>query len=545
MTHRRPNPGFTLIELLVVVAIIIALASFSFAIPWGDEREGQVRGAADELAAVLKETRSRAMRSNRTYAVVFNIENEPGSTGRTLNNRSGGHWYRVLGPTDALYGSAGDPEVQVLWGKPPLFDIGYSAKNGLGCNITAGWMISNYIAPPLKSYLELVERSWIDEPHVLAKGKVRFLALTDQDNGDNDMPSIGGYYTATYPRPWFGWWEASTRRLHAWGGYDPSLKKITQQVEQWSLMSNRAISVTGPGYTNRRMSHSAFYYEGFEGEITGCVNPQDRRVLDDANDDGVTSLTELTMTPKPLYTVLRQGQPRPLINGKWVDFAILFNPNGSVTTDWFRLRDGYCGALGSYLYNWRWPTGTPIPDPVTITWPRLTDQDLGLADMCSGERRRPNFADYTATYPSDSRFQREATDYVDRTGFHWITLAKDAPATEDAGEYPNAIAATRSMFPMYRVGISPEGTVRVVRVSMSRRETDIKPFDMAITGTDWETPAKIWGKPGATTWNPTVQPTAINYMNHALRNIDGSPRGTPVTDFVLPEMLSERKWWLE
>ena len=38
-------------------------------------------------------------------------------------------------------------------------------------------------------------------------------------------------------------------------------------------------------------------------------------------------------------------------------------------------------------------------------------------------------------------------------------------------------------------------------------------------------------------------PTAPNYMNHALHNLDYSPRGEPVTDVVLPEMLRDRKWW--
>lgn len=540
MTSGRPRHGFTMIELLVVLGIVAALVGVVWAIPAGEERDAQVRGAADELAAVLRETRTRAMRSNRTYAVVFNLENAPGSTGRVLNNRSGGHWYRVLGPSDSLPNirtlvddqNMADGDCQLAWSMPPLFNPYFSSANGRGCApaSTGG-------APPLKAYLDWVERSWIDEAHVLAKGKVRFLALADQDNGDNDLPSLGGYYTATYPRPWFGWWDEASRRLHPWGGYDPALRKATQHANK--ALDDRAVLVNGPGYT-RTISHSAFYYEGFEGAITGCVNPRDRQVLADGDGNGTVDPTDYATVPMPLWTVLKQDEPRPLINGRWVDFAFLFRPDGTVSTDWFRLRNGYCAGT--------WKAAMPYADPLTVAWPDFTKPwpnplACGLPDLCSGQRRVENLADDAATYPNESEAQREATSYVNRTGFHWITLARDAAAGEDEGLFPTAEAAARSLLPMYRVGVSPHGLVTVIRVSMSRRQGDTRLFDAAITGAGWEDKATIWGKPAATVWDPRVRPTAPNYMNHQLRNPDGTPRGMPVTDLVLPEMLRERKWW--
>lgn len=193
--------------------------------------------------------------------------------------------------------------------------------------------------PPLEHYLDLVSRSWIDEPHVLAKGRVRFLTLADQDNGDNSAPSSGGYYTATYPRPWFGWWDAGSQQLHAWGGYDPALKGDSQKFNGWWGQSIGRTLVNG-----RLMSISGFYYEGWDGEVVGCVNPRDRKVLKDdvgnlAGYDGVYDGANVAAAK--LYTVYNAGEPRPLINGKWLDYVLVFRPDGTVADDWLRLRQGY------------------------------------------------------------------------------------------------------------------------------------------------------------------------------------------------------------
>jgi len=533
--------GFTLVEMLVVVGILALLMGISFAIPLHEEREGQVRAAAEELASVLRETRTRAMRTNRTYAVVFNIENAPGSSGKTLNNRSGGHWYRVLGPSDARLANPlykYNP-IENIWCMPPLYE-----------NVSPVTGVKTTTPVIMRYYLGMVNRSWIDEPHRLAKGKVRFLALTDQDNGDNNLPGIGGYYSATYPRPWFGWWDATTQELRTWGGYDPTLKKSSKKVYRWDYMQHLQCGLRVNG---RLVSHSGFFYEGYEGEITGCVNPDDRMALDDKDGSGVLDAADYTTAPK-FYVMQKKGEPRPLINGAWVDFAIIFRPNGSVDTSWFRMRQGYTGY-------WPWP---PAPsyfnggtDPQALSYPMTASVSTndcarflstGVPDRCSGLSGQTNYADETAPFPGRSRMQREATDYVNHTGYYWISLAPDTQ--NDNAKYPSAQAALRDMLPLYRVGVTPLGLVTVIRVRTTNPinpkpgEPKHRVFDTAIVGADWENRNKIWGKSG-TVFNPSAACTGPNYMNHTLHEMDGSPRGEPAYDMVLPEMLSERKWWLE
>jgi len=524
--------GFTLIELLIVVAIMAILFGIAFAIPWHEDREGQVRGAAEELAAVLRETRTRAIRKNMPYAVVFNIENAPGSSGKILNNRSGGHWYRVIGPNDILIGGGnGAYWTESSFHTLPFINMGQNPLNGNSLN--GG-------PPVLRHYLNKVSRSWIDEPHRLAKGKVRFLALNDQDNGDNVAPSRGGEYSATYPRPWFGWWDSTTTELHTWGGYDPDLKGKSQKFSGWGSKSlGQQTKVNG-----RIASPSGFYYEGWEGEITGCVNPTDRQVLDedetcvdiDATDRSSTgSYDKFDIARGQLYTVLKKDEPRPLINANWLDYCIVFKADGTVDDDWFRLRQAYW-----QLYWGSYGCRADNQDPCTVTFPTHDLKQAGLLDMCNGAAYLTNFADNTTAYPRKSIYQRESTSYVNRTGFYWITLAADAK--DDASTFPTALAAMRSMLPIYRVGVNRDGQVKVIRVRTTPDPDDPITFDVTITGTDWQDKNKIWGKTGAT-WSANTPITQNNYVNHELRDKDLAPRGRPIFDTVLPEMLSERKWW--
>jgi len=506
----RPQ-AFTLIEILIVLMIIMIMIGFVIPFSSSDRREEEVRGAAEELAAVLRETRERALLRNYSHAVVFNITNAPGSSGRILNNRTGGHWYRVIGTSD----QTGTWNIdERLWNRFPYFDWTASPVNGN--------QPGNNQSIPIKSYVELVSRSWIDEPHVLPPRKVRFLALLDQDNGDNMAPDRGGYYTTTYPRPWFGWWESSTGLLHAWGGYDPELKGESQGFLGWGLGSMSRTMVGG-----RLASPSGFYYEGWDGEIQGCRNPKDREVRHD-NGGGNAGIVDASDTAS--YTLYKEGESRPLINADWLDYMILFHPDGTVCDDWFRMRQGY----------WKFDNARPNnQDPFVPTYPALSSIHAGVMDRCNGMASRRNWSDPQASYPALSAAQREATTYVQRTGFYWITLAPDA--LEDNATFPSAQAALRSISPMYRVGISPEGHVKVVRV----HNTSKRALDNTITGSDWQDKNKIWGKTGAT-WSASTPITMSNYINHELR-IHGAPPGSPlpmpVSDTVTPEMLSQRSWW--
>jgi len=521
--------GFSLIELLLVLLIMTILMGMVFAIGRSDPREEAVRGAAEELASVLRETRERAIRNRTPYGVAFNITNAPGSSGRILNNRSGGHWYRVIGPRDTLYS---DPYYipidDTLWNHLPLFDAWRSPLNeGKRCSMEM---------PSLEDYLELVARSWIDEPHVLARNKVRFLALTDQDNGDNTMPSQGGFYTATYPRPWFGWWDAANGgALHAWGGYDPSLTGASQRFLGWGFDSVAPVRVIEGG-SPRIASPSGFYYEGWDGTVTGCVNRVDREVLTDSTGmKGLLDRPDLT-NPKG-FLLHRAGESRPLINGAWLDYLLRFHGDGTVDDDWFRLRQGY---WAKHLIDFSRVVRPDNQDPFVPStyYAPLDMRCAGPMDRTNGCAKRRNWQDTRTAHPGDSAANREATTYVGRTGFYWITLAPDAP--DDNHTFASAALAVRSLTPTYRVGVSPHGQVKVIRVRNTY--TGPRVFDATVTGSTWQDKNAIWGKNGAT-WTPQAPIVRDNYINHELRNADGSPRGEPIHDLVLPEMLSDRKWW--
>ena len=49
----------------------------------------------------------RAMVEQAPFAIAINIQNAPGSSGRVINNRSGGHWYRMVGPARGIRNIAG------------------------------------------------------------------------------------------------------------------------------------------------------------------------------------------------------------------------------------------------------------------------------------------------------------------------------------------------------------------------------------------------------------------------------------------------------
>ena len=106
MTERTPSLGrasrasFTLVELIVVVAIMALAFSMIAFLPKGAKRDADVQAAAEELASTLRLARSLAMDRHAVYAVSFNIQNAPGTSGKVLNNWSGGHWYRILGPNE-------------------------------------------------------------------------------------------------------------------------------------------------------------------------------------------------------------------------------------------------------------------------------------------------------------------------------------------------------------------------------------------------------------------------------------------------------------
>lgn len=383
--------GFTLIELLLVLTIIIAMAGMTAGMTSKDRKDGEVRAAAEELAATLRLARARAVDQAAVVGVSFNIRNGVGTSGRTLNNHDGGHWYRVVGSDE--YTRPGD-SIPGLSNRPsgiPRPDF-YTAS-------AYAWQEGK----TLQGFLRQVQDAWIGDRHTLAPRKVRFLALSDQDNGSYINPVAGGtqVYVASYPRPWFGTWTAG--RLHAWGGYDPT--------------------ITDPAPSNRPCS--GFYYQGDEVAIDGCRNPADRSTTWEVG--------------QPHYGIFKRNEGRPLVNGDWLDYVIAFMPDGTACED-----KPMRARIASYSQRGGAGGGNTGG---------IGKGDLGAMTGCSLAYINGN-PDWPVS---------PMTSYADVTGGYAITLASDAERDNDA--FGSAREALASIMPAYRVMISKRGQVRVVKVA--------------------------------------------------------------------------------
>jgi hypothetical protein len=212
----------------------------------------------------------------------------------------------------------------------------------------------------LKAFLDQVNAGWIDDLHVLKARAVRFLAISDQDNGDTPGHGTSMSFRSTYPRPWCGYYDAGAKRLYPWGGYDHALNP-----------------------------KSAFGLEGSDGALVGCVNPSDRY----ATDNGTN------------LKVFSQGAERPLINGEWMDYFLKFNPDGSVE-EGMPASSGPYSQVGNFFIT-RWcatnspaanigdmSIGPSLPitsfEPITGYWSITLAPDIDRD--CGGDWPLPTYA---------------------------------------------------------------------------------------------------------------------------------------------------------
>jgi type II secretory pathway pseudopilin PulG len=480
--------GYTLVEIVLVLCIVaIALGMVGSLVGPRVVRGNQVKGAADQLASVLRRVRQMAMDHRALFGVSFNIQNAPGSSGAVLNNRSGGHWYRIIGPHDPGSGSwsgAGGYDM------PLLFDhASWCSNNGStpAGDVELGWWLAD------------IQRDFIGGRYVLPKGQARFLALTDEDNGN--YCTYYSKFGPTYPRPWFGEFIVgpgdSQARLYAWGGYEAGNQQFLDNFS------------SGVGWrpTRPTVNYSGFYYQGNDPEVVGCVNPRDRWIVDDPQGTrAVVDPDGAQQAPGEGYRLLAKGDGRALINGDWLDCVILFNPDGTATmADWMGMRHGY-GSDGGGTSWWN--------DAVHHNL-----MQLGPGDMC-------NFTTpwqaYSAMVPYNTRY--EASSYVKATGTYYITIGGDAP--DDTVKFPSSEAALASLLPLYRVAISRLGEIKVVEVRTT-------------------TPAGVVLDPS---WSlgryQTYGIATKGFYNNLAVSTTGVPL-MPAEDFVTSAMMAGQQWWID
>jgi prepilin-type N-terminal cleavage/methylation domain-containing protein len=474
--------GFTLIEMMVVIAIISIIAAIGLSVTKSDQRFSDVQAAARELAAYLRSARSSAMRTNAQLAVNFNIANGKGTTGAVLNNWDGGHWYRLLGATEfdfsrGNYGLSAHP-----WpGRFSYFEGGSQDNQN---NI-----------PILQ---RRVRSSWLGEAQRLQARHVRFLALTDLDLGQShrhnfSMSENNGFkpdtFSATYPRAWCGWWDATSKRLYPWGGYDPAL--------------------TSTGSSGNTQHHSAFYYQGNSAStISGCVNPSGR-----TSDALYTEFMNQNSAGKEIFVA---GASRPLVNADWMDWYLSFRPDGSVQA----------GKFGEARYQSYMDGGVAMYG--TSAGPGLGD----IGDMCPNFSRLPKQRTGDTISKGNSTVETyqlshdifPATSFQERSGYWYITLCPDIVI--DTDRFASVGEALRSLTPMFRVGINAQGDVRVVQVHTFLPSGRV--LDDVLTDNAWQDKAQ----------------TNL-YFQYNLRtsDINGTPSGEPIVDTLVPEMLLKRVFW--
>jgi len=483
---KRGINGFSLIEMLVVISIIVLLMGLIGFVTTHDQRSSQVHGAADELASVLRRTRHRAIADRRMYGVAFNIQNEPGSSGAVLNNRSGGHWYRVIGPSLTTRYSATAPEI-IPWARATRTD-------------------GNTNFP---DFVQDVEACWTTPPYPLPARKVRFLALGDVDEGPRQRSGSGGFTNiwysdggeTTYPRPWFGYYDSSTQTLWPWGGYTPG------------------------------KTYSGFYYQGSDPVVVGCRNPVSRIVSHDWNGDNAWTDVDRNLDGdlddpgerETAFPLQLKDEPRPLVNAAWLDAIVLFYPDGRAEfMEWNRARRSYLATPDPSPALWDNNFGSGVPDrakPGSGPAIPFTDSIYGISNIELGE----------------------VAHFQIHTGNWYITLAPDV--LDDRTTFPSAKAAIASMSPCWRVGISPLGIISVIPVM----ERDGYAAALRAQNKVWPPSPADWLDANPIASNNKIWDNCRLGILHVTIpgwwNSPGKPRGMPITNILDPLMLTDRIWW--
>lgn len=440
MSRSPRQSAFTLIELLVVLAIVAILSSMLFGAGalLRDKAALRVEDGARGVERRLLEARNRAITSRVATAVIFHIENA--GSGRVIRAGStedargfpGRHWCAIVPMGHRFWGNA-------LYSSP--------SENGSA-----------------QRYSAALERKQIGERYYLPRG-ARFLALGDVEDNLNDTSaarplgttafvitdySVGtktrtgnSRLSDTYPRPYFGFLEevAGLYTLHPWGGYDPAIYGSGLDYE----CTNRAGSVSPVAVFNST-----------NAQLCTCW-------VDPADSTRTPAVNQMLEELRPCCDDSQIGKPRPLINGYWQDFMIVFLPNGQSRTLTFYSRT----TLFSQPQSNSVATDREFPK-------KIPNNSGGRPDTSSFRGR------------DDAIIHLE----LEAIGGTAITIARDPE--EDTYTFQGPQLALNSLMPMRRIIVNEStGGVRVIKpfASIQQWLDDIEehvPADQRVWGGGFE-----------------------------------------------------------
>lgn len=509
--------GYTLIELLVVIAILAALTAMVVS---ANPRQGNAQAvelAAAQVCSVLHRARATAIAEHSSTAVVFNIQNAAGSTGRVINNRSGGHWCRILRagrtPINNNGGTVADIPPLIVTGDQGVPPVATSFYDTWPFTLAPGALLGNgYLYPTFAHVVEEIRADWISEKYSLPAGQVRFLALGDSDEGPRQRARTNkGYgYGTTYPRPYFGWFDTATHRLYPWGGYDPTLPAVASYGGLPAVSTYSGLCFQGPA----------------EAAIPDSRNPADVMYQVDWNANGIIGGADAERGPENAWYLRHAGAPRALVDGEWADFAIVFESDGSA---WFP----------PMKCNRRWYTGDAgVSMPYGGTSISANLKGFGPGDAKAWQ----TWDNGSQSFPVPNG---ESIHYARHTSRAFITLAPDS--RDDRDTFDSASQALRTLLPMHRVYVSTTGSIGSFSV---RHDDDALAKYTAAGHTLWPANPAVLQMSSAADQTWVEQNDRFGWLHTVNANAGTSywdlvPRGTPITDQVSTEMMTRRIWWLD
>lgn len=508
--------GFSLVELLAVIGIIAVVVGMVVTTSASSGRGESVELVAEGVASMLRRARAMAIADQASVTVSFNLENAPGSSGRIINNRTGGHWCRIMRAQRAMVGNNSGVGTDA---PPILVGAAGQPQTGIANGAAAYWQFircpgaisgNNYLLPTFPHVIEEIKAVWVGDRFVLPAGKVRFLALGDSDEGPRLRcgPSKGYGYGTTYPRPYFGWYDPVAKRLYPWGGYDPDLPPVASYAAGWPTVTN----------------YTGLFYQGpAEPAITDSRHPAARAVPVDWNGDGDTADTDPSRGPEGSYEVYAAGAPRPLVNGEWGDFTIVFEADGTANFPPMKCNRRFYRTDAGETFNFN---GTNL----VLGGGGVSDQAKAWSWFDSG-------GGGAASVPNG-----ESIHYQRHTSRAFITLAPDIRSDDD--RFDSARQALQSMLPMVRVWVNSSGMVGVTKV---RVDDGWLAARQAAGKTLWPSSPSIYEMSSAADRQWIEQNFRYGWL-HEVNTADSSygalrPIGRPYIDVVSAEMMVRRIWW--